>query len=100
MEVVTIKKYKNRRLYHTEEKRYITLDYVIKMIRSGEKIKVIDSQSDKDITQKVLWLVFAHDYQTIFSPHSLHILCRLSKEQKKELVEFINNHIFNAEQSP
>jgi len=49
-----IKKYPNRRLYDTEESRYITLTDVQKLVRDGVEIKVMDTQSGDDITRGIL----------------------------------------------
>ena len=49
-----IKKYPNRRLYDTEESRYITLLDVQRLVRDGHEIKVQDTQSGEDITRGIL----------------------------------------------
>jgi polyhydroxyalkanoate synthesis repressor PhaR len=49
-----IKKYPNRRLYDTEESRYITLVDVQRLVREGTDIKVVDTQSGEDITRGIL----------------------------------------------
>ncbi|MCW9078773.1 MAG: polyhydroxyalkanoate synthesis regulator DNA-binding domain-containing protein, partial [Gammaproteobacteria bacterium] len=49
-----IKKYPNRRLYDTSESRYITLDEVRAMVLSEIPFKVIDRQSEEDITRNIL----------------------------------------------
>jgi polyhydroxyalkanoate synthesis repressor PhaR len=49
-----IKKYPNRRLYDTEESRYVTLGDVQHLVRSGTDIKVVDSQTGDDITRSIL----------------------------------------------
>jgi polyhydroxyalkanoate synthesis repressor PhaR len=49
-----IKKYPNRRLYDTAESRYITLDEVRQMVLEEVPFKVIDRQSDEDITRNIL----------------------------------------------
>jgi len=49
-----IKKYPNRRLYDTEESRYITLVDVQRLVREGTDIKVVDTQSGDDITRGIL----------------------------------------------
>jgi len=49
-----VKKYPNRRLYDTEESRYITLTDVQKLVRDGTDIKVVDTQSGDDITRGIL----------------------------------------------
>lgn len=49
-----IKKYPNRRLYDTAESRYITLDEVRDMVLNEVAFKVIDRQSEEDITRNIL----------------------------------------------
>jgi polyhydroxyalkanoate synthesis repressor PhaR len=49
-----IKKYPNRRLYDTEESRYITLSEVRELVMRAIPFKVLDSQSEDDITRTIL----------------------------------------------
>jgi len=49
-----IKRYKNRRLYDTELKSYITHTELGYIIRRGDPFKVIDSSTGKEITLAVL----------------------------------------------
>jgi polyhydroxyalkanoate synthesis repressor PhaR len=49
-----IKKYPNRRLYDTSESRYITLDEVRQMVLGEIPFKVVDRQSNEDITRNIL----------------------------------------------
>jgi len=49
-----IKRYRNRKLYNTETKRYITLADVGKLIRGGGEIVVTDSVSGEEITAHIL----------------------------------------------
>jgi polyhydroxyalkanoate synthesis repressor PhaR len=51
---VTIKKYSNRRLYDTEQSRYITLEELAERIRGGSDVTVIDAKSGADLTQATL----------------------------------------------
>ena len=55
----TIKKYANRKLYHTNRKQYITLDGIAELIRAGEQIQVVDNESGEDITAAILGQVVA-----------------------------------------
>jgi len=50
----TIKKYANRRLYHTGTSTYVTLDDLARMVKDGEDFVVQDAKSGKDITRAVL----------------------------------------------
>jgi len=49
-----IKKYANRRLYHTGTSAYITLEDLAGMVRAGEDFVVYDAKSGEDITRSVL----------------------------------------------
>jgi polyhydroxyalkanoate synthesis repressor PhaR len=50
----SIKKYANRKLYHTNRKQYITLDGIAELIQAGEQVQVIDNESGDDITAPIL----------------------------------------------
>jgi polyhydroxyalkanoate synthesis repressor PhaR len=49
-----IKRYRNRKLYNTQSKRYITLEEIEQIIKQLEEIKVIDNDSGNDITATTL----------------------------------------------
>lgn len=49
-----IKRYPNRKLYDTEESRYVNLDELATMIREGLDVKVVDHKSGEDMTGMVL----------------------------------------------
>ena len=49
-----IKKYANRRLYHTGTSTYVTLEDLATMVRNGEDFVVYDARSGDDITRSVL----------------------------------------------
>jgi polyhydroxyalkanoate synthesis repressor PhaR len=50
----TIKKYANRRLYHTGTSTYVTLDDLASMVKAGEDFVVFDAKTSEDITRSVL----------------------------------------------
>lgn len=52
--VIIVKKYSNRRLYDTDQSRYITLDELAERIRGGDDVRVVDAKSGADLTQPVL----------------------------------------------
>lgn len=53
-ELRLIKKYPNRRLYDTAESRYVTLMEVKDLISQAVPFKVVDNQSEMDITRSIL----------------------------------------------
>ena len=52
--VVTVKKYANRRLYDTHASTYITLDDLCEMVKRGVEFVVIDAKSEDDLTRQIL----------------------------------------------
>jgi len=53
-EVVTIKKYANRRLYNTASSSYITLEDLAGMVRENVDFQVLDAKTGDDITHSIL----------------------------------------------
>jgi polyhydroxyalkanoate synthesis repressor PhaR len=51
---IIIKRYRNRKLYNTQSKRYVTLEEIEQIIKEQEEIKVIDNDSGNDITATTL----------------------------------------------
>jgi polyhydroxyalkanoate synthesis repressor PhaR len=51
---IIIKKYANRRLYHTGASTYVTLEDLGTMVKAGEDFLVYDAKSGEDITRSVL----------------------------------------------
>jgi polyhydroxyalkanoate synthesis repressor PhaR len=49
-----IKRYSNRKLYDTQESRYVTLEEIEEMIRAGREISVADATSGEDLTSVTL----------------------------------------------
>ncbi len=49
-----IKRYSNRKLYDTQESRYVTLEEIEEKIRAGREISVVDAASGEDLTSVTL----------------------------------------------
>ncbi|MCW8844848.1 MAG: polyhydroxyalkanoate synthesis repressor PhaR [Gammaproteobacteria bacterium] len=58
-----IKKYPNRRLYDTEESRYITLADIRSLVMHKVDFMVIDKKSQEDITRNILLQVISEQEQ-------------------------------------
>jgi polyhydroxyalkanoate synthesis repressor PhaR len=60
-----IKKYANRRLYHTGTSSYVTLEDLAALVRNGEDFVVYDAKSGDDITRSVLaQIIFEEEAKT------------------------------------
>lgn len=49
-----IKRYSNRKLYDTQESRYVTLEEIEDMIRGGREVQVVDAATGEDLTSVTL----------------------------------------------
>ncbi|MGD0214063.1 MAG: polyhydroxyalkanoate synthesis regulator DNA-binding domain-containing protein [Terriglobales bacterium] len=59
---VVFKKYgKNRRLYDTAAKRYVTLDALAVAVRRGAEVQVIDAETGEDLTPVCLTQIIMDD---------------------------------------
>ncbi|HUF92968.1 MAG TPA: polyhydroxyalkanoate synthesis regulator DNA-binding domain-containing protein [Candidatus Limnocylindria bacterium] len=49
-----IKRYTNRKLYDTQESRYVTLEEIEEMIRAGREVSVVDAATGENLTSVTL----------------------------------------------
>ncbi len=61
MKEILIKKYDNRRLYCVEEARYVSLSEIRDFLQRGDKVKVVEKSTGKDITKYILMQVLLED---------------------------------------
>jgi polyhydroxyalkanoate synthesis repressor PhaR len=92
--VVTIKKYSNRRLYDTDESRYITLEELTAKIRKGSDVRVVDAKSGEDLTQATLTQIILEGPSARVLPVSL--LTELVRMQDDALAEFFSRYVSAA----
>jgi len=74
-----IKKYPNRRLYDTEESKYITLQQIRDLVLAEVTFIVIDQKSEEDITRSILLqIIFEQESETnpLFSNDNLERFIR------------------------
>ncbi|MGB1800396.1 MAG: polyhydroxyalkanoate synthesis repressor PhaR [Gammaproteobacteria bacterium] len=73
-----IKKYPNRRLYDTEESKYITLEDIKKLVIENKEFIVKDVKSEEDLTRSILLQIISEqedDGEPLFSTEALsHII--------------------------
>jgi len=56
-----IKRYSNRKLYDTQDSRYVTLLQIAEMVRAGEDVQIIDNASKEDKTDVTLALIISEE---------------------------------------
>jgi polyhydroxyalkanoate synthesis repressor PhaR len=74
-----IKKYPNRRLYDTEDSKYITLEDVKRLVLAGVDFCVKDVKTDEDLTRNILLQIISeqeHGGEPFFSTDLLTQIIR------------------------
>lgn len=87
---LVLKKYSNRRLYDTRNSRYVTLEDVSKMIRSGEQVKIQDATSGGDVTAFILTQIVleaAKRKNSLLPISVLHLIIRYGDNALGEFFE-------------
>ncbi len=90
-----IKRYRNRKLYNTQSKRYITLEQIEELIKEQNEVEVIDNTTGEDITATTLsQVVFELEKnRTGYLPQSLLISLVQSGGNR---IDEIRQNVFNA----
>jgi polyhydroxyalkanoate synthesis repressor PhaR len=87
-----IKRYANRKLYDTEESRYITLEEIGQMIRDGADVHVVDNRSKGDMTSVTLaQIIFEEEKKQSHMP--LGVLRDIIRTGGETLTDFIQNEV-------
>jgi polyhydroxyalkanoate synthesis repressor PhaR len=89
----TIKKYPNRRLYDTEESRYITLSDIRDLVIRKIEFAVIDKKSGDDITRSILLQVISEQEQHGDAVMSRDFLSQVIRSYGKVMPGFMAKYL-------
>lgn len=87
-----IKRYESRKLYDTEESRYVSLEEISAWVREGQEVKVVDNASGADVTSQTLTQIILEEGRrgTSFLPSDLlHDLIRVGERAVSSGVEHV-----------
>lgn len=93
---VVIKRYGNRRLYNTETSSYVNYQDLIKLIRDGHDIEVIDSKTKQDVTKSVLMQVILEEEKNQKNLLPLPFLFQLIRSQEEASQDFFKNYLASS----
>ena len=91
-----IKRYESRKLYDTEESRYVSLDDVAGWVRSGQEVRVVDNGTAEDVTAQTLTQIILDEGRkgTSFLPSELlHELVRVGERAVTTGVEQLQHGV-------
>lgn len=97
-----IKRYESRKLYDTEESRYVSLEELAEWIRVGQEVKVVDNASGSDVTGQTLTQIILDEGRrgtTALPAELLHELVRFGREAVSTGVEQVQSGVDRLVQS-
>jgi polyhydroxyalkanoate synthesis repressor PhaR len=89
-----IKRYGSRKLYDTEESRYVSLEEIAEFVRSGQTVQVLDNDTAEDVTTPTLAQVILEEGrsgQRALPSALLHELVRLGGRRLRRGVGQVQN---------
>ena len=98
---VVIKKYGNRRLYDTAGSRYVNLDDLAALVRSGKEVHVVDAKTGRDLTRVTLTQIITEDAKDKPTGLPLELLRQLiiaSDEVRQEFLMWYLKSAFDTYQ--
>lgn len=91
-----IKRYESRKLYDTEESRYVSLEEIAAWVRQGQEIRVLDNATSADVTAQTLTQIILDEGRrgTAFLPSELlHELVRVGERAVSSGVEHVQQGV-------
>ena len=88
-----IKKYPNRRLYDTEDSKYITLEDISVLVTENKEFVVIDSKTESDLTRNILLQIIIEKEQSSIPIFSTRVLTQIIRSYKNQLQQHIGNKL-------
>ena len=91
-----IKRYESRKLYDTEESRYVSLDEISTWIRAGQEVRVMDNATNNDVTSQTLTQIILEEGRkgTSFLPSELlHDLVRIGERAVSNGMEQVQHGV-------
>jgi polyhydroxyalkanoate synthesis repressor PhaR len=92
---ILIKRYGNRRLYNTETSEYVNYQDLVKLIRDGHDVQVIDSRTRADVTKAVLMQVILEEEKTQ-SVLPVSFLFQLIRSRESAVQDFFKNYLSSS----
>lgn len=91
-----IKRYESRKLYDTEESRYVSLEEIASWVRQGQEVKVVDNATGADVTSQTLTQIILDEGRrgTSFLPSDLlHDLVRIGEKAMHTGIEQVQHGV-------
>lgn len=88
-----IKKYSNRKLYDTKDKRYLTMNRLAELIKSGEEVSVLDNETGDDLTSSIVSQLLARENSAVEKTVPSRVLMQMLRKGRGTLFEYGKKYI-------
>ena len=91
-----IKRYESRKLYDTEESRYVSLEEIAAWVREGQEVRVQDNATAADVTAQTLTQIILDEGRkgtTLLPSDLLHELVRMGEKAVSSGVEHVQQGV-------
>ncbi len=93
MSMHVIKKYANRKMYDTFDKRYISMVQLSELIKQGEEVMVIDNRTGEDITAAIVSQLIGRDNKEKDKAVSSQLLMQLLRKGGGTLTDYAKKYV-------
>jgi polyhydroxyalkanoate synthesis repressor PhaR len=90
---LVIKRYGNRRLYNLETASYVNYQDLVKLIRDGHEIQVIDSRTKEDVTKSVLMQIILEEEKNSTNLLPIPFLYQILRSREDVVQDFFKNYL-------
>jgi len=87
-----IKKYVNRKMYDTKDKKYVSLEQVARLIKSGEEVSIIDNKTGEDLTAAIVSRLIGQDKKEKDRVVSPRIMMQLLRKGGDTLTDYAKKY--------
>ena len=88
-----IKRYTNRKLYDTQESRYVTLEEIAGMVKAGEDVQIVDNRTGKDLTEVTLAQILYEEQKKQTTRMPLGLLKEIIRTRGTSISDFIQRTV-------
>jgi len=88
-----IKKYANRKLYDITDKKYVSMDTLSKLIRSGKEISITDNETGEDLTASIVSRLIARNKGEDNKAVSSGLLIQLFRKGGGALTDYAKKYV-------
>lgn len=98
-QVRVIKRYANRKLYDTEDSRYVTLEEIASLVKNAQDVRIMDNRTGEDLTEVTLAQILFEEQKKQKTRMSLDMLKSLISTSGETITEFIQKKVTQPVQS-